>query len=72
MERWLKNVNCYSGRTCNERPESFLWDNRRLKVISIEKEWWEPGARCFYIRTDDDKLFKLCYYETTDQWLVTA
>jgi hypothetical protein len=61
-------VNCYSGHTYAERPESFRWQDVEYDVKEIEKEWFEPGNRCFQVRTGDNKLFQLCYNETKQQW----
>lgn len=61
-------VNCYSGYTYAERPESFIWQDIEYKVQQIEKEWREPGEKCFRVRTGDKKLFQLCYNETEHNW----
>jgi len=41
------------------------------EVEEIEKAWQEPGKRYFQARTKDNKLFRLCYNETEDQWSLT-
>jgi len=64
-------VNCYSGHTYAERPRSFLWQSVEYEVAEIEKEWLEPGERYFQVRTRDNKLFRLCYNETEQQWSLT-
>ena len=64
-------VNCYSGHTYAERPESFEWRGIKYKVEEIEKEWLEPGGRHFQVRTGGNKLFQLCYNETEQQWSLT-
>jgi hypothetical protein len=61
-------VNCYSGQTYAERPESFIWEGTEYKVAKLEKEWLEPGEKHFLVRTEDKKLFELCYYEQSDEW----
>ena len=61
-------VNGYSGQTYAERPRSFLWQGIEYEVGEIERAWVEPGERHFQVRTKDNKLFKLCYNETQDQW----
>ena len=61
-------VNCYSGHTYAERPQSFLWQGIEYEVEEIEKDWLEPGNRYFQVRTRDNKVFKLCYNETEKQW----
>lgn len=71
-EQPVTRVRCYSGHIYAQRPESFLWLGKEYKVSAIEKEWQEPGRRrLFQVRTQDEKLFKLCYNEAEDQWSVT-
>lgn len=64
-------VNCYSGHTYAERPRSFTWEDTEYQIEEIEKEWLEPGKRCFQTRTGDNKLFKLCYNEVEESWSLT-
>ena len=61
-------VVCYSGHTYAERPVSLIWEDMEHKVKQIEKEWQEPGARLFQIRTEDGRLFVLSYNERGDEW----
>ena len=68
MERNYIKVNCYSGHTYAERPVSFIWQGIEYEVEEIEKAWQEPGERYFQVRTKDNKLFRLSYNETEDQW----
>ncbi|MBI4303891.1 MAG: hypothetical protein HY665_06090 [Chloroflexi bacterium] len=65
-------VTCYSGYTYAERPMSFQWQGVEYQVEEIEKEWLEPGRRCFQARTRDSKFFQLCYNETTKEWSLAA
>jgi hypothetical protein len=61
-------VQCYSGHTYAERPDSFVFQSTAHKVEKVEKEWREPGERHFQVRTQDNKLFELCYNEQKDEW----
>ncbi len=61
-------VNCYSGHTYAERPRSFQWEGVGYEVAEIEKAWVEPGNRYFQVRTEGNRLFRLCYNEAEDQW----
>jgi hypothetical protein len=61
-------VKCYSGHTYAQRPESFLWQDKKYKITQVENEWLEPGKRFFRVVTEDEKVFQLCYNETQDQW----
>ena len=61
-------VICYSGYTYAERPESFIWQGNKYGIKEIEKEWLEPGEKYFQVRTENNKLFRLCYNEADDKW----
>ena len=65
-------VVCYSGHVYPERPVSFLWEGNEQVVNDVEKEWLEPGERHFRVRTDNKRLFELCYHEDSDQWFVMS
>ena len=64
-------VNCYSGHTYAQRPQSFEWQGIEYEVEEIERAWQEPGVRYFQVRTGDSKFFKLCYNEMEKQWSIT-
>ena len=61
-------VKCYSGQTYAERPDSFIWEGTEHKIERVEKEWLEPGEKHFTVRTEDERLFQLCYHEQEDKW----
>ena len=61
-------VHCYSGHTYAERPQSFEWQGVKHKVEEIEKAWLEAGKRCSQVRTNDNKIFQLCYNEAHQEW----
>ena len=67
----ILKVDCYSGHTYAERPRSFEWQGIKYEVEEIESTWQEPGTRYFQVRTGDNKLFRLCYNETENQWSLT-
>jgi ribosomal protein L24E len=62
------SVKCYSGYVYAEEPRSFVWQERELKIKSVEKVWQEPGRKLFRVITKDGKLFEFCYNGTNDQW----
>jgi hypothetical protein len=45
-----------------------VWEGVEHKVKKIEKEWQEPGARLFQVRTEGGGLFVLSYNEHGDEW----
>ncbi len=71
MEHERVQVTCYSGNTYAERPMAFIWEGAEQRVVDVEKEWREPGDKHFRLRTEDDRLFELCYYECGDRWSAT-
>jgi hypothetical protein len=63
-------VKCYSGHTYAERPQSFRWEGKEYEVATIEKDWQEPGKKCFQVRTGDSKLCQLCYNDMGNTWSI--
>jgi len=61
-------VKCHSGHIYADEPRAFIWQERELRISSVEKAWQEPGRRIFRVVTEDGKLFELCYNERTDRW----
>ena len=45
-----------------------MWQGMEYEIQKIEKEWRQPGEKYFQVRTGDNKLFRLCYNETEQQW----
>ena len=68
MEREFTTVTCYSGGSYADRPTLIRWRDADLAVTSIETVWREPGRKHFRVRTEDGRLFELCYHEDTDRW----
>ena len=71
VRRESVEVHCYSGHTYAERPDSFLWQGKRLTVSEILKSWREPGTRHFKVRTEDGRTFHLVYNEIKAEWSIT-
>ena len=61
-------VECYSGYINAVEPRSFIWQEKELRIESVEKAWQEPGRRIFRVVAEHGRLFELCYNEQTDRW----
>jgi len=61
---------CLSGFRANERPTSFLLEERRIEVRTILESWWEPDYLCFKVETEDGRVFDLRHHECEDSWQV--
>ena len=61
-------VQCHSGCQYADRPGSFIWQDTRYDVKTVEKQWLEPGERHFVVRTMGEKRFHICYHEQEDRW----
>ena len=62
-------VECYSGHTYAQRPESFVWRGIAYRVQTVEKMWREPGCLCFRVGTPQGR-FELRYLEREDGWSI--
>jgi len=65
-------VQCYSGHTYAERPESFTWQAMVHEVQEVEKEWQEPGERHRRVRIEGGSSIELCYDVQKDEWRVRS
>ncbi len=61
-------VRCYSGRSYADRPISFTAEGRTYDIETVEKEWLEPGRKCFQVKTSSQERFHLCYDIDQDRW----
>jgi hypothetical protein len=64
----LVEVACYAGSRYPQRPQRVTWRGGEHEVLAVEREWQEPGRRCFLVRLESDALLRLCYYERNDRW----
>ena len=63
-------VKCYSGHTYTQRPVSFTFEGKDYEVAENINEWQEPEKKCFQVKTEGNKFFRLCYNEAQDKWQV--
>ena len=63
-------VECYSGFKADERPLSFIIDDKRLKVEKIICQWRTPESDCFKILADDGQIYLLKHNFTNDEWAI--
>jgi hypothetical protein len=52
-------VNCYSGRTANERPVRFHLQGIQYMVEEVVDQWYGPSDVFFKVRADDGNLYIL-------------
>ncbi|HSY12054.1 MAG TPA: hypothetical protein VK976_07685 [Verrucomicrobiae bacterium] len=50
-------VECYSGRTGDERPVRFRLDGREYLVEAVIDRWYEPDAVLYKLQADDGNLY---------------
>jgi hypothetical protein len=61
-------VTCESGYSGCDRPKSVELNGEQDKVNEVVREWREPGAKHYIVRTNSGKQLKLVFYETTGEW----
>ena len=59
MEEMKLEVDCYSGRTVDERPVRFRLDGHEYMVEDILDQWYGPSDTYFKVRADDGNLYIL-------------
>jgi hypothetical protein len=50
-------VECYSGRTADERPVRFRLHGREYLVEAVIDRWYEPDAVLYKLQADDGNLY---------------
>jgi hypothetical protein len=63
-------VRCLAGSRANERPISFLVNEREIKVRAVLASWREPEYLCFRVETEDGRVYHLRHHEYEDYWEV--
>lgn len=61
-------VECYSGFKADERPLSFMIDDRRLNIEKIINMWHTPEYDCFKVLADDGQTYLLKHDPISDGW----
>ena len=52
-------VDCYSGRTADERPVRFRLEDCQYMVEEVLDQWYGPSDTYFKVRADDGNLYIL-------------
>ena len=55
----IVEVECYSGRTADERPVRFRLDGHEYMVEEVLDQWYGPEHVFFKVRADDHKVYIL-------------
>ena len=61
-------VTCESGYSGCDRPKMIELNGARHEVSGVVREWREPGAKHYIIRTNSGLQLKLVFYEATGGW----
>ena len=59
MKEMKLEVDCYSGRTADERPVRFRLDGHEYLVEELLDQWYGPQDLFFKVRADDGNLYIL-------------
>ncbi len=77
MRKFKKiKVKTYSGYKYDEKPESFLYENRNFKVKRIIENHYEEDKQeklffnVFTVETDGMEEFKLYYDRESEEWFL--
>lgn len=63
-------VYAYSGYKANERPISFVVDDRKLEVSQIIDRWYGVDDDYFKVLAGDGKVYLLRWHRTLDAWYI--
>lgn len=68
VNRVKVEVHAYSGYKANEKPRSFVLNERRYQVEEVCDQWYGPDSSYFKVRADDQNLYILQYKPALDEW----
>jgi hypothetical protein len=69
LNPWVRTeVRCLASSRANERPISFLLDEREIKVRSVLESWREPDYLYFKVQTKDGRAYEIRHQEYKDSW----
>ena len=73
----IDDVECYHGYKRNEKPLSFVYQNKQWRIIDIIDRWYEGGIKqgspvknYFKVITEEGRKFLLRYNPKYDSWAV--
>ena len=64
----LVEVQCYAGYRADERPISFILDDRKYIIEHIIDRWRSPEFEFFKVSADDDKVYLLKHDMRRHEW----
>ena len=62
------SVQCYAGRTADERPVRFRLGSCDYMVEEIVDQWYGPDDQFFKVRADDGNLYILRQKQAAGEW----
>jgi hypothetical protein len=63
-------VTCRSGHEFAERPTAFIWEGEHLQIDRIVARWRMLYGKRFLVRTLDDRIFTLAFFEPSASWQI--
>jgi len=61
-------VRCLASSRADERPLSFLVEDREIDVRAVLESWREPDYLYFRVETEDGRVYDLRHHEYEDSW----
>jgi hypothetical protein len=66
----INRVVCHSGYRYGERPKAFYWEDKKMEIAAIEKQWHEPNGYHFRVKTINNQFFEITYDQSLDEWTI--
>lgn len=63
-------VVAYSGYKANERPLSFVLDERNVRVSQVIDRWYGIEHDYFKVIAEDERIYLLKWHRIDDLWFV--
>ncbi len=63
-------VVAYSGYKANERPLSFVLDQKNLVVLNVMDRWYGEEHDYYKVLADDGKVYLIRWHRILDLWFL--
>jgi len=61
-------VECHSGYKYADKPEAFVWKEKRYRIKDILKRWREEQGEFFTVEIEEGGKYTISYNEKEDRW----
>lgn len=66
----MEKVECVAGAGYPGDPRAVYWEGQRYEIERTLAQRRTPQEICFWVKSTEGRVFKTCYTESTQDWIV--